>query len=150
MLLGLGALALVAAGILIAWLLTHQKNDHKTTTVVVTTQPNTAVVAPKVAVPRLIGLKEQAALVRLGQVGLRPKEVFKPTKAAKGVVVSQKPQEATEAARGSQVTLVIDSGAPQVTVPDLTGTSFTDAQAKLDQLGLSSTKTEVTSDQPAG
>jgi len=39
----------------------------------------------------------------------RPKEVFRPTKQPKGVVVSQKPQEATEAARGSQVTLVIDS-----------------------------------------
>jgi serine/threonine-protein kinase len=45
---------------------------------------------------------------------------------------------------------VIDSGAPKVAVPDLTGTPFTEAQAKLDQLGLSSTKTEVTSSQPAG
>jgi beta-lactam-binding protein with PASTA domain len=149
MLLALGALALVAAGILIAWLLTHQKSDHKTTTVLVTTQPKTAV-PPKVTVPRLVGLKEQEALIRLGQIGLRPKEVFKPTKQPKGVVVSQKPQEATEAARGSRVTLVIDSGAPKVPVPDLTGMSFTDAQAKLDQLGLDSTKTEVTSDQPAG
>jgi beta-lactam-binding protein with PASTA domain len=148
MLLGLGALALVAAGILIAYLLTHQKKDHPTTTTV-TTQAQTAA-PPKVAVPRLVGLKEQDALVRLGQIGLRPKEVFRPTKQPKGVVVSQKPQEATEAARGSQVTLVIDSGAPKVAVPDLTGTSFTEAQAKLQQLGLSPTKTDVTSDQPAG
>jgi beta-lactam-binding protein with PASTA domain len=150
MLLGLGALALVAAGILIAWLLTHQKNGHNTTTVVVTSQANTPTLPPKVAVPRLIGLKEQQALVRIGQIGLRPKEIFRPTKQPKGVVVSQKPQEATEAARGSQVTLVIDSGAPKVAVPDLTGTPFTEAQAKLDQLGLSSTKTVVTSSQPAG
>ena len=49
MLLGLGALALVAAGLLIAWLLTHQKNDHKTTTVVVTSAPHTAALPPKVA-----------------------------------------------------------------------------------------------------
>ena len=150
MLLGLGALALVAAGLLIAWLLTHQKNDHKTTTVVVTSAPRTAALPPKVAVPRLVGLKEEQAVFRLGQIGLRPKEVFRPTKQPKGVVVSQKPQEATEAVRGSPVTLVIDSGAPKVAVPDLTGSSFTDAQAKLDQLGLGSTKTEVTSTEPPG
>ena len=148
MLLGLGVLALVAAGILIAYLLTHQNNDKKTTTVV-TTVPR-ATVASKVSVPRLVGLKEQDALVRLGQVGLRPKEVYKPTQAAKGFVVSQSPQEATELARGGQVTLVIDSGAPKVAVPDLIGTSFAEAKTKLDQQGLNSTKTEVTSSKAAG
>ena len=100
--------------------------------------------------PRLIGLKEQDALVRLGQVGLRPKEVFKPTSKANGLVVDQKPKEATELAKGGQVTLVIDSGAPQIAVPDLTGQSFAAAQAKLDAAGLDSTRTEVTSEEPAG
>lgn len=149
MLLGLGAVALVAAGILIAYLLTHRGSDKQATTVLVTTGPSTAL-PPKVSVPRLVGLKEQEALVRLGQVGLRPKEVYKPTKAAKGLVVSQKPEEATELARGAQVTLVIDSGAPKIAVPDVTGKSLADAQAALDAQGLSSTQTEVTSDQPAG
>jgi beta-lactam-binding protein with PASTA domain len=108
MLLGLGALVLVAAGILIAYLLTHQKNDKQTSTVVVTTAPSRTV-APKVAVPRFVGLKEQDALVRAGQVGLQPKEVFKPSKAPKGTVISQRPPEGTELARGGQVTLVVDS-----------------------------------------
>jgi beta-lactam-binding protein with PASTA domain len=108
MLFGLGALVLVAAGILIAYLLTHQKNDKQTSTVVVTTAPSTTV-APKVAVPRFVGLKEQDALVRAGQVGLQPKEVFKPSKAPKGTVISQRPPEGTELARGGQVTLVVDS-----------------------------------------
>jgi beta-lactam-binding protein with PASTA domain len=110
MLLALGVLALVAAGIVIAYLLTH-KSDNKTptaTTVVVTTAP-TATVAPKVAVPRFVGMKEQDALVRAGQVGLQPKEVFKPTKAPKGVVISQNPPEGSELARGGTVTLVVDS-----------------------------------------
>src|SRR4051812_47010971 len=147
MLLALGALALVAAGIAIAWLLTHQKDDNKTTTVLVTTQPKTAVAPPKVSVPRLIGLKEQQALVRLGQLGLRPKEVFRPTKQPKGVVVPKNPREATGAPRHSKVTLVIDSGAPKVAVPDLGGLSLSEAQAKLDGLGLDSAKTQVTSDQ---
>jgi beta-lactam-binding protein with PASTA domain len=151
MLLGLGVLALVAAGILVAWLLTHRDSQNQTTTVIVTTGAGKgSLLPPKVSVPRLVGLKEQEALVRLGQLGLRPKEVFRPTKQPKGVVVAQKPQEATELPRGGRVTLVIDSGAPQVSVPDLTGGSFADAQRKLDQLGLDSTKTEVTSTEPAG
>jgi serine/threonine-protein kinase len=149
MLLGLAAVALVAVGALIAYLLT-QRDDNKTTTVVVTSAPAGGAAASKVSVPRVIGLKEQEALVRLGQVGLRPKEVFKPTSKPNGLVVAQKPKEATELAKGEQVTLVIDSGAPKVAVPELTGQSFAAAQAKLDAEGLNSTRTEVTSDQPAG
>jgi serine/threonine-protein kinase len=150
MLLGLGALALVAAGLVIAWLLTHRSEHKQVTTVLVTTRAAATALPPKVSVPRLVGLKEQQALVRLGQVGLRPKEVYRATRQPKGVVVSQKPQEATELRRGGQVTMVIDAGAPKVTLPDLTGKSFADAQAALDKLGLDSTKTEVTSTQPAG
>ena len=120
MLLALGALVLVAAGIVIAWLLTHQSDNTKAaTTVVVTTAPSTTV-APKVAVPRFVGMKEQDALVRAGQVGLQPKEVFKPTKAPKGVVISQRPPGGSELARGTTVTLVVDSTA---TTPTLTTSS---------------------------
>jgi serine/threonine-protein kinase len=123
MLLGIGVLVLVAAGILIAWLLTHQKSDHKTTTVVVTTSPGTTTAPPKVAVPRFVGLKEQDALVRAGQVGLQPKEVFKPTKAPKGVVISQNPPEGTELARGGRVTLVVDSTPTTTTASTTTATT---------------------------
>jgi beta-lactam-binding protein with PASTA domain len=128
MLLGLGVLALVAAGIVIAYLLTHQKDDKQSTTVVVTTAPSTTV-APKVAVPRFVGLKEQDALVRAGQVGLKPKEVFKPTKAPKGTVISQRPEEGTELARGAEVTLVIDSTAKPATTTTATTTQSTSTTA---------------------
>jgi serine/threonine-protein kinase len=118
MLLGLGVLALVAAGILIAWLLTH-KSDHKATTTVITTAPSTTA-PPKVAVPRFVGLKEADALVRAGQVGLQPKEVFKPTKAPRGTVISQNPPEGTELARGTNITLVVDSTAKTPTTTQST------------------------------
>ena len=149
MLLGLGVLALVAAGLALAWYLTHRDDNKQTTTVLVTTTAAPPA-AQKVVVPRLVGLQEQAALVRLGQLGLRPKEVFRPTKKPKNVVVSQAPSASARIGKGDQVTLVIDSGAPKVAVPDLTGRSFTDAQATLDKLGLDSTKTQVTSTKPAG
>jgi beta-lactam-binding protein with PASTA domain len=124
MLLGLGVLALVAAGIVIAYLLTHNKDDKQTTTVT-TTAPSTATVAPKVAVPRFVGMKESDALVRAGQVGLKPKEVFKPTKAPKGLVVAQNPTEGTELARGATVTLVVDSTPKATTTTTATTTAAT-------------------------
>ena len=152
MLLAIAAILLVLAGIAVAYFLTHRSSHGSVTTVVLRTggaQPKAAV-TPKVAVPRVVGLKEQAALLRLAQLGLRPKEVYRPTKQPSGVVVSQKPQDAKNVRKGTQVTIVIDSGAAQVAVPDLSGKSFADAQAALDKLGLDSTQTQVTSDQPAG
>ncbi len=123
MLLGIGVLVPVAAGILIAYLLTH-RSDHKAATTVVTTTAPTTATAPKVAVPRFVGMKEADALVRAGQVGLQPKEVFKPTKAPKGVVTSQNPPEGSELARGAFVTLVVDS-TPTATTTQATSTSAT-------------------------
>jgi beta-lactam-binding protein with PASTA domain len=124
MLLALGVLVLIAAGILIAYLLTH-RSDHKAATTVVVTTAQSTTVPPKVAVPRFVGMKEQDALVRAGQVGLQPKEVFKPTKAPKGVVISQNPQEGSKLAHGATVTLVVDSTAKATTTPTATSTSTT-------------------------
>jgi len=132
MLLGLGALLLVAAGILIAYLLTHNNDDkNANTTTVITTAPSTTV-PPKVAVPRFVGMKEQDALVRAGQVGLKPKEVFHPSKAPKGTVISQNPQEGTEVPRNSEVKIVVDSNpkpatttAPTTTAPTTTAPTTT-------------------------
>ena len=150
MLLAIAVIALAAAGVAIAYFLTHESNAQPaTTTVVRSTAPQPAA-TKKVAVPRVVGLKEQPALLRLAQLGLRPKEVYKPTKQPKGIVVSQQPKEATEVKKGSQVRIVIGAGAPTVTVPDLGGKSFADARAALDKLGLDSTRTQVTSGAPAG
>jgi serine/threonine-protein kinase len=150
LLFGILVVALAAGAILAAWLLTRDDEKGSTTTTVVTTTTPTTTAATRVAVPRLIGLREPQALVRLGEVGLRPKEVFRPTKQPTKVVVSQKPQEGTEIKKGAQVTLVIDSGAPRVAVPNLVDLKVADAVAKLDAVGLDSQQTEVTSTKPAG
>ena len=130
MLLGIGVLVLVAAGILIAYLLTRDnKKAQPTTTTVITTAPSTTV-PPKVAVPRFVGMKEQDALVRAGQVGLQPKEVFQPSKAPKGTVISQNPQEGSELKRGGVVKLVIDSNPkPATTTTAATTTAATTTTA---------------------
>lgn len=148
LLFGILVVALAAGAIVAAWLLTRD-DDNTTTTTVVTTTPTTTA-ASRVAVPRLVGLKESQALVRLGEVGLRPKEVFKPTKKPTKAVVSQNPHEGTEVEKGAQVTLVIDSGAPKVAVPNVVGLKVAEATAKLDAVGLDSKQTQVTSTEPAG
>ena len=124
MLLAIGAIVLVAAGILIAYLLTHDDKNNTTTVVTTATTPSTTV-PPKVAVPRFVGMKEQDALVRAGQVGLKPTEVFHPSKAPKGLVISQNPEEGTEVPRNSEVKLVVDSNAKPATTTAPTTTAAT-------------------------
>jgi beta-lactam-binding protein with PASTA domain len=125
MLLGLGALALVAIGILLAYLLIHRQKDHSVTTTVVTTSPSTSTpaAAAKIAVPRFVGMKEQAALVRLGQLGLRPSEIFQQTSKTTGLVVAQAPKQATKVAKGSEVTLVVTKAQATTTTAPTTTTA---------------------------
>ena len=125
MLLGLGALALVAIGIVLAYLLTHRQKDQSVTTTVVTTSPSTSTptAAAQIAVPRFVGMKEQAALVRLGQLGLRPKEIFQQTSKTTGLVVSQAPTQATKVAKGSEVTLVVTKAQATTTAAATTTTA---------------------------
>jgi beta-lactam-binding protein with PASTA domain len=126
LLLGLGAIALVAVGILLAYLLTHRHKDHTTTTVT-TAALTTNAVAAKVAVPHFVGMKEADALVKLGQVGLQPKEVFRTQRKNPGIVLSQAPQQATEVAKGAVVTLIVAKAPTGTTTPTTTGTTTTGA-----------------------
>jgi serine/threonine-protein kinase len=150
MLLAIGAIALVAAGIAIAWFLTHRNSGNHTTTVVVTTAPRKKPAVAKVAVPRVIGMQEAPAIARIASVGLKPREVYRPSSKPKGTVISQRPPEATELAKGKPVTIVVDAGAPKVAVPALTGKPAADATAALANLGLKAAITKTTSTKPAG
>jgi beta-lactam-binding protein with PASTA domain len=144
LLLGLGAVALVAIGILIAYLLTHRHKDHPTTTTVTTAALTTTPGAGQVAVPRFVGLKEAAALVRIGQAGLQPKEVFKTQATSAGVVLSQAPEAAAKVARGSVVTLVIAKP------PTATTGSTTTATTTPTTTGVTTTTTATTTPTTTG
>jgi beta-lactam-binding protein with PASTA domain len=157
MLLGLMTALLVAAGIAVAWFLTHRDSKTQVTTVVVSTAhtastaTHATVAVRKIAVPHLVGLKEKKALARLQQLGVRPKEIFRPSGDPKGVVLSQKPREVTDVKKGATVTLVVDAVSTKaVSLPRLTGMSVADARVMLGKLELRSTVTQVTSDKQAG
>jgi beta-lactam-binding protein with PASTA domain len=145
MLLGLGAVALVAIGILVAYFLTHRHKDHPATTTVTTAAVTTGPAAAKVAVPRFVGMSEEDALVRIGQVGLQPKEVFRTQAATPGVVLAQAPKEASQVAKGSVVTLVIAK--PLTTTTSATTTTGTTTGAAT-TTGATTTSPETTTAAP--
>jgi serine/threonine-protein kinase len=158
MVLSLAAIALAAAGVALAYFLTHRNDNPAPATIVVTTSPaatgttapQTTTAAGPVAVPYLIGMTEQRAVTRLTQVGLKPKAVMRPRRNT-GRVVSQKPRAAVELAHGRTVTVVVDQRAQrQLTAPSLVGQTLADARRKLSALGLHVVVTEVTSTQTAG
>jgi len=137
------ALLLLVVGGLVAWfLLSRDSNDHKRTT--------TQVVASTVAVPRVIGLQEAAAVQQLAKKHLVPKPVFRASKFAPGTVFGQTPAQGAKVTRGSAVTLLVSSGAPNVAVPNVTGLRTAAAGARLRAVGLKSSITKTSSTKPPG
>jgi serine/threonine-protein kinase len=122
MLLALGALALVALGILIAWYLTHRDDDKSTTTV---TTVQTATTAAKVTVPDLTGKPFPEAQATLDTAGLHTTK--KPVSSVRpaGIVVDQSPKAGSSEAKGSTVTISVASA----TTSPATSTAETTTEA---------------------
>jgi beta-lactam-binding protein with PASTA domain len=148
---GLGLLLglLLAALALGAYLLIRQDEQDRTPQAAPPplTKPGAA---DRTTVPRVVGYKETRALVVLGQAHLKSKIVERPTNQPTGVVVSQKPHEGAEVDRDTKVLIVVDAGAPPVSVPDLVGSEYADAAAALDKAGLEARRTTVASAEDPG
>jgi len=127
MLLGLGAVALVAIGILVAYLLTHRQKDQPVTTTVVATAPSTASAATKVTVPHLAGLSFTDAQAKLDALGLASTNTEVLSGQPAGTVVDEAPAAGAKLAKGSQVTLLVAKG--QATTTGATTTSATTTAA---------------------
>jgi beta-lactam-binding protein with PASTA domain len=161
MLLALAVIALAVAGALAGWLVTHRSGNGRTTTVLATTRAQNGVAGAavqEVAVPQLVGLTRQAAVVQLGHAGLRPKVQIRTTGAKDGLVVEQRPVQAKKVALGSTVLVLLDRESapaqqttsaqttthttattpapPQASVPDVTRKPEADAVAALSRAGL--------------
>lgn len=122
MLIALGAIALVALGVLIAWLLTHKSHPQTGTTVIITTAPLTTAQAAttpppaaQTAVPDLAGLRLGDAQKNLSALGLR--STTTPVTSAKpaGTVVDQAPKPGNKLAKGATVTLSVARPASDTT-----------------------------------
>ncbi|WP_405931753.1 Stk1 family PASTA domain-containing Ser/Thr kinase [Streptomyces sp. NBC_00827] len=68
----------------------------------------------------------------------------------KGSICSQDPVADTKVDKNSTVNLVVSTGAPKVTVPDVTGVQFEKAEAQLTEKGFKVEKKEEESDRTPG
>ncbi|MFF9034186.1 Stk1 family PASTA domain-containing Ser/Thr kinase [Streptomyces sp. NPDC014892] len=67
-----------------------------------------------------------------------------------GNVCKQTPQAETQVKKGDTIVLVISTGAPKVTVPDVQGIQFDEAEAELEDKGFKVEKKTEESDRTAG
>ncbi|MFI6352570.1 Stk1 family PASTA domain-containing Ser/Thr kinase [Streptomyces sp. NPDC050743] len=104
----------------------------------------------KVAVPTFKGQPLATARKMAENVDLKVSVTRKPCDdQPKGNVCTQDPQAKTEVDKGSTVNLTVSTGAPKVTVPDVRGIQFDQAQSQLTDKGFKvEKKTQVSSQTP--
>jgi serine/threonine-protein kinase len=90
-----------------------------------------------VAVPNVLLLQKNLAVLKLQQAGLKAKVTFGYSDTVgKGQVATQNPSEGSQIARNSSVTLMVSQGKEPVVVPNLVGADLTSALQQLATAGL--------------
>ena len=102
----------------------------------------------KAVVPNVIGLREQQAEIRVEDRGLEALARSAQSNRPQGVVFAEKPGAGTQLDKGQTVTIFVSSG--RLAVPNVTGLRLTDAQQKLEALGLKVEVKRVASTKPKG
>ena len=88
-------------------------------------------------VPGVVGEKEASAEETLGDAGFQVEKDYRETSdREEGTVVSQDPPAGNRAQRGSTVTITVARAPATGIVPDLTGLSVQQAEARLSEAGL--------------
>ena len=104
-----------------------------------------------VTVPDVEGIQESLAVSEIRDAGLEPNVRREPNSdVAKGIVASQDPSPPQRADRGTFVTIVVSSGKPKATVPDVVGDRRDDAVVALRDAGLTPNVVEINSGREAG
>jgi eukaryotic-like serine/threonine-protein kinase len=104
-----------------------------------------------VAVPNVVGLKEEQATALIEQQGLEA-DVQRAANAdvEKGRVFDQNPNPGNRIQKGDRVTILVSTGPPKTSVPDVVGMNYGDAVQALNDANLNAKKHEVFSPKPAG
>jgi serine/threonine-protein kinase len=90
-----------------------------------------------VSVPFVVGQKEGLAVRRIDAKGLEPRVRRQPHDSVKeGEVFEQQPEAGVRVDKNSEVVVLISTGPPKVTVPDVKGKSRDDAIGTLSERGL--------------
>jgi serine/threonine-protein kinase len=104
----------------------------------------------KSTVPEVRGEQLNNALQLLYAAGLTPKPVYVFSAQPADVVVGESPAPKTIVLRSSDVRINVSRGPKPVTVPDVTGQPYANAESALKGAGFSVAKVEIQSDQPNG
>ena len=90
-----------------------------------------------VSVPFVVGQKEGLAVRRIDAKGLEPRVRRQPHDSVKeGEVFEQQPEAGVRVDKNSEVVVLVSTGPPKVTVPDVKGKSRDDAIGTLSERGL--------------
>ena len=105
----------------------------------------------EVPVPSVEGQSEDDAVAALRDAGFKTKTetAFSDT-VPEGDVISTSPEGGTSLTKGRTVTITVSKGASGVAVPKLVGLQQSEAEAQLDELGLTADVTEQETTQPPG
>jgi eukaryotic-like serine/threonine-protein kinase len=104
-----------------------------------------------VAVPNVVGLRQEAAVALIQDAGLEP-DVQRAANAdaEKDRVFDQNPNPGTRIQKGDRVTILVSTGTPKTSVPNVVGMNYGDAVQALNDVNLDASKHEVFSQKPAG
>jgi serine/threonine-protein kinase len=91
---------------------------------------------PRVEVPPVVGLDQDDAVAAIEDARLVANVVPEESTEPVGTVIRQEPVAGEEVERGSEVTIYVSSGPPDVQVPDVICYSFGHARSVLDDAGL--------------
>jgi serine/threonine-protein kinase len=91
---------------------------------------------PRVDVPPVVGLDQDDAVAAIEDARLVANVVPEESTEPVGTVIRQEPVAGEEVERGSEVTIYVSSGPPDVQVPDVICYSFGHARSVLDDAGL--------------
>jgi serine/threonine-protein kinase len=102
-------------------------------------------------VPDVANLPAKQAVQALNQAGFRVTQDLQPSLTVpKGIAIRTSPKATKLVPRGSEVRLLVSSGPPRVTLPDVVGQDKDVARGTLEDLGLNVTTELVNSDSPKG
>lgn len=95
---------------------------------------------PNLNLPNVVGKSEQTAIAALEQAGFSKNQIREErssnTDKPKGIVYDQNPEGPTQVKQTRTIVLYVSSGAPQVTIPNLTGVLSDVAQQTLVNYGF--------------
>ena len=104
-----------------------------------------------VAVPNVVGLREELAVTKIEEAGFVANvERAASADVKQDFVMDQRPDAGARIQKGDEVTIIVSTGVPKTTVPDMVGMDYADAVDALDEVNLDARKREVFSKKRVG